>query len=65
MSNPFENLSWTCHVCKETRPDDKISVKTSPIVVNGVEIGQQNVRYCNDRQECIEKSKTFSFLKEE
>jgi hypothetical protein len=64
MNNPFEDLSWTCHVCGDKRPDAQISVRTSPIIVNGRELGSQNVRYCNDKQSCIEKSKTFSFMKD-
>ena len=62
MSNPFENLSWTCHICKEKRPDASISVRSTPLIINGMECGSQNVRYCNDKQSCIEESKTFSFI---
>lgn len=57
-------LTWTCHVCGDERPDDKISVLTKPLVINGQEVpgGQQNIRYCNDRPECIEKVKDFNFF---
>ena len=54
---------WTCHICKETRPDNKISVRERILLMGGVNIGQQNIRYCNDRKDCIEKSKTFSHIK--
>lgn len=46
------DLTWKCHVCKDERPDDKISVysitRTFP---NGIKV-KTNVRYCNDRPEC-------------
>lgn len=64
MSNPFENLTWKCHICGENRPDARISVRSTPLMINGRELGQQNVRYCNDKQSCIEESKTFSFIKD-
>ena len=55
----FENLTWTCHICKKERPDDKISVRQHPLIINGRQLGEQNVRYCNDNIECIEGSKNF------
>ena len=44
-------LSWTCHICEEERPDEKISVckKTGYIYDTPV---QQNIRYCNDSPPC-------------
>lgn len=59
----LENLSWVCHICGKERPDDKISVLSKTVNTHGVE-ATQNVRYCNDRSECIEGAKTFSFFKE-
>ena len=59
----FDNLTWKCHICGEDRPDDKISIRTSPLIINGREMGSQNIRYCNDNNDCIEKSKTFQFFK--
>jgi hypothetical protein len=47
----MEGLTWTCHVCGDERPDDKIDVFSVVENVRGV-IVQQNVRYCNDRIEC-------------
>lgn len=45
-------LTWTCHVCGEERPDNKISVhKRIHKYPNGVTMGV-NTRYCNDRPEC-------------
>lgn len=54
--------TWTCHICKRKRPDDKISVVTKPLVINGQTVGGQNICYCNDNPECIEGAKAFSFL---
>ena len=54
--------TWTCHICKRERPDDKISVSSKAIRIDGRIVGQQNIRYCNDNPECIEGVKTFSFL---
>ncbi|MFA6971808.1 MAG: hypothetical protein WC208_10455 [Gallionella sp.] len=60
----MENLTWACHICKKVRPDDKISVYVKPLMVNGKQLGEQNVRYCNDNPECLKGAKEFSFLKE-
>ncbi len=58
-------LTWTCHICGSTRPDEKISVLSKPLIVGGVSMmGEQNIRYCNDRQKCIDGAKDFSFFKE-
>ena len=58
----MKNLTWTCHICGDERPDDKISVFSKSLEIPGVE-AKQNVRYCNDRQECIDGAQTFSFSK--
>ena len=58
-------LTWTCHICKRERLDDKISVLTKPLVIDGKAIGWQNIRYCNDRPKCIEGAREFSLLKGE
>ena len=58
--------SWTCHICGEERPDEKISVYITDLSKSkNLPIGtfKQNVRYCNDKEDCIEKVKTFSFFK--
>lgn len=50
-------LYWTCHVCGDLRPDNKISVyKKDQSEKWGLPHGSvtQNVRYCNDKPECIE-----------
>lgn len=59
-----EPLTWECHICGEERPDAAISVLSKPMIVNGQRVGQQNIRYCNDKPECIEGAKKFSFIKE-
>jgi len=56
--------TWTCHICKKERDDSKIEVYTKPLVVNGMEMGEQNVRYCIDDLKCIRGVKTYSFFKE-
>ena len=60
-----EPLTWKCHICGEERPDDKISVLSKDLIIKGEICGQQNIRYCNDRQRCIDGAKDFSFFKEE
>ena len=47
---------WTCHVCNRERPDAKISVYSKPLVINGQVVGTQNIRYCNDNPECIQRA---------
>jgi len=61
--NPFD--TWKCHICGEERPDDKISVVTKPLFINGQVVpgSQQNIRYCNDRPACVKGAKDFSFFK--
>ena len=45
-------LSWTCHVCGRMRPDKRISVHSFQI--RDAPPGfVRNVRYCNDRPECL------------
>lgn len=53
-------MEWTCHICKETRPDDKISVFTKQTILSGVVPVTENIRHCNDNVRCIEGAKTFS-----
>ena len=60
--------TWSCHICKKQRPDDKISVRTTDVSEgSGLPKGTMkiNVRYCNDNEDCIEKSKTFDFFKKD
>ena len=55
-------ISWRCHICGKERPDDKISVYTKSLIINGAELGSQNIRYCNDNDECFEKAKIYNFV---
>ena len=56
-------MDWTCHICKELRPDDKISVFSKPfLILKGQIIGSQNIRYCNDKESCKNVAKDFSFF---
>jgi len=59
----MHNLTWTCHVCGRERPDERISVESRQ-VMRGTVVFTENVRYCNDRAECIEKAKVYSHLTE-
>ena len=61
----MNNLTWTCHICEDERPDAKISVLTKPHTFPGGVIAEQNIRYCNDRKACIEGAEEFSFFKDE
>ena len=57
---PIEGLTWTCHVCGQERPDEKISVYSKPLFINGVRCGEENIRYCNDNPECMMKAPVTS-----
>lgn len=59
----FDALTWTCHICKENRPDAKISVLKKTVEKLSSQVGgivTENIRYCNDRSECIEGAKTYT-----
>ena len=55
-------LIWKCHVCGDERPDAKISVCKVPFDMAGVQ-ATQNIRYCNDREDCTAKAPTISLFK--
>jgi hypothetical protein len=57
----LDNLTWTCHVCGDERPDTAISVFKREHT--GAVAFTENIRYCNDRPACIEGARTFSHLK--
>ncbi len=50
-------MTWTCHVCKQERPDAKISVHTQRVDLGGI-TAKRNTRYCNDRKSCREGAPT-------
>lgn len=63
--NSQDSLTWTCHVCGDERPDRAISVyKRDMSAKFNLPPGtvQQNVRYCNDRPECVEGAKTVQLV---
>lgn len=61
MSLNLDDMTWTCMVCADIRPDRFISVRTHYRDFHGVEVSE-HIRYCNDRQECIQGSKTIHLL---
>ena len=54
-------LTWTCHVCHDERPDARISVLSTIRSIGGVPV-TMNVRHCNDRPACIAGAKDVDFL---
>ncbi len=51
----MNDLTWTCHVCRDRRPDAAISVHKIDLSAEaGLPAGAftVNVRYCNDRPAC-------------
>lgn len=57
----MNNLEWRCHVCDRLRPDDRISVYSRVVKLNGILV-TENVRYCNDNPECVEGAKEKSWI---
>ncbi len=66
-------LTWTCHVCKDKRPDAQINVMSrwAYRLDNGRSVStstddrvyfKQNVRYCRDRAVCIAKAANKTFF---
>lgn len=58
----FDNLTWTCHICKDERPDAKISVWSKKRRLEGDVVITENIRYCNDRDSCIEGARTYTII---
>ena len=58
----LRDLTWSCHICKKVRPDNKISVKTHPLIFKGRVLGSQNIRYCNDNPNCEKEAETYTFV---
>ncbi len=66
-------LTWTCHVCKDVRPDAQINVMSrwAYRLGQGRSVStskesrvyfKQNVRYCRDRGSCIAEAANKSFF---
>jgi len=54
------DLTWTCHICSVERPDRYISVFTHEVVTElGVRL-RVNIRYCNDRPDCMADAPTVT-----
>lgn len=54
LSPATNPLTWTCHVCGDERPDEWISVFTDSEPIAGTDAEMTvNVRFCNDRRDCI------------
>jgi hypothetical protein len=65
LTVPCPDLTWTCHVCGDERPDEKIHVYVRERVTTlGVRF-RENVRYCADRRECIDGAPTVFFVPEQ
>jgi hypothetical protein len=61
MPMATHDLTWTCHVCGEVRPDNKIMVFSKVKKFGNAEI-TQNVRYCIDKPDCIEGARNIDWL---
>lgn len=59
-------ITWKCHICGRIRPDNCISVYKRDV---GYQYNlppdtiHEHIRYCNDNEECIKRSKNFTFLR--
>lgn len=63
----MDELTWTCHVCHERRPDARISVFSKDISAEyDLPEGsiKENIRYCNDREACVNGASKVNFTKE-
>lgn len=58
-------MKWKCHICGKERDDSEIAVR---VVDASERVGLprgtviENIRFCNDNPDCIEKSKTKQFI---
>lgn len=61
----MKDETWKCNICGRERPDNFISVRRVDIseeLAMPPETMQQTIRYCNDNEDCIEKSKTHKLF---
>jgi hypothetical protein len=57
--------TWRCSICKEERPDAFISVVSRDVSKEkGMRPGTIiiNVKYCNDKEECVKKAPTYALI---
>lgn len=56
MSTFLDSLTWRCDICREERPDERISVHKVDITPAGRNLPAgtmvRNVKYCNDNPAC-------------
>jgi hypothetical protein len=61
----MSKITWTCHICKQERPDHLIGVyKHQRDIGRGV-LMTENVRYCLDKPSCRYGATTFHFIPED
>lgn len=58
-------ITFECEICKTMRPDNKIDVFTKPLIIDGKNIGEQYINYCNDNPACKEAAKDFNYFKQD
>lgn len=56
------DLTWSCMVCGRVRPDEQIGVHSTTQWIGAVPV-QRNVRYCNDRPDCIAGAVAYDWAK--
>jgi hypothetical protein len=56
----WENLTWKCEVCRQERPDDKISVMKFPS--EELEGAITHTKYCNDNPNCEEMARSYGLF---
>ena len=54
----MENLTWRCEICKEERPDNRINVMS--YFLKSLGGATRNLKYCNDKEECLKEAKKRS-----
>lgn len=62
------DLTWTCHICGDERPDRFIGVHTRDVSTDfNLPPGtvQENVRYCIDRDNCVQRATHYRLIKSE
>lgn len=54
----YDNMTWQCDICREERPDAKISVRKIDITPFNLPPGTvtRNVKHCNDDPECLRRA---------
>lgn len=43
-----------CYICKQKRPEDKISICQKRLFFNGLYMGNMIMMHCNDNPDCID-----------